>query len=45
MRARLRADSLAERLAVPGPGLEGYLFPDTYRFTPGVPLDAVVLAR
>jgi UPF0755 protein len=31
-------------LGVPGPGLEGYLFPDTYRFTPGAPLDAVVQA-
>lgn len=29
---------------VPGPGLEGYLFPDTYHFTPGVPLDTVIRA-
>ena len=42
VRARLLADSLAERWQVPGPGLEGYLFPDTYRFTPGTAL-AVVL--
>jgi UPF0755 protein len=42
VRARLRADSLAERLSVPGPGVEGYLFPDTYRFTPGVSLDVVL---
>jgi UPF0755 protein len=28
--------------AVPGPGLEGYLFPDTYRFAPGVPMAEVV---
>lgn len=42
VRARLHGDSLAERLSVPGPGLEGYLFPDTYRFTPGVPLPLVL---
>ena len=28
--------------SVPGPGLEGYLFPDTYRFARGVSLDVVV---
>lgn len=33
------ADSLFE---VPGPGLEGYLFPDTYRFASGVSVKAVV---
>ncbi|MSR36860.1 MAG: endolytic transglycosylase MltG [Gemmatimonadetes bacterium] len=44
VRARMRADSLAERLSVPGPGLEGYLFPDTYRFTPGTSLTAVLTA-
>lgn len=27
---------------VPGPGLEGYLFPDTYFFAAGVPLDSVI---
>lgn len=27
---------------VPGPGLEGYLFPDTYRFATGVDADAVI---
>jgi len=27
---------LAEELGVPGPGLEGYLFPDTYHFARGV---------
>ncbi len=32
----LSDDSLAIRLDVPGPGLEGYLFPDTYRFASGV---------
>jgi UPF0755 protein len=29
-------------LDVPGPGLEGYLFPDTYRFAPGVPPEIVI---
>jgi UPF0755 protein len=33
------ADSV---FGVPGPGLEGYLFPDTYRFAPGVPPREVV---
>ena len=42
VRAKLRADSLAERWQVPGPGLEGYLFPDTYRFTPGTALTVVL---
>ena len=27
---------------VPGPGLEGYLFPDTYRFTPGTSVERVI---
>lgn len=41
--AALLADSLdATDWEVPGPGLEGYLFPDTYRFAPGVPLGTVV---
>jgi UPF0755 protein len=44
VRARLAQDSLAERLSLPGPGLEGYLFPDTYRFTPGVQLSVVLAA-
>jgi UPF0755 protein len=44
VRARLRSDSLAARLSVPGPGLEGYLFPDTYRFTPGTPIASVLRA-
>ena len=42
VRARLLADSLAELWQVPGPGLEGYLFPDTYRFTPGTSLTVVL---
>ena len=29
---------------VPGPGLEGYLFPDTYRFAEGVGVERVVAA-
>ena len=29
-------DSLARELGVPGPGLEGYLFPDTYLFAEGL---------
>jgi UPF0755 protein len=36
----------ADRRGLPGPTLEGYLFPDSYRFAPGVPvatiLDAMV---
>jgi UPF0755 protein len=35
------ADSL---LGVPGPGLEGYLFPDTYLFAPGVDVGTVARA-
>ncbi len=31
-----------ERWSVPGPGLEGYLFPDTYHFAPGTSLSTVV---
>jgi len=31
-------DSLTEHLGLPGPGLEGYLFPDTYLFEPGAEL-------
>jgi UPF0755 protein len=40
--SRITGDSVAERWSVPGPGLEGYLFPDTYRFAPGAPLDVVI---
>lgn len=37
------SDGTADSMhAVPGPGLEGYLFPDTYRFAAGVSLDAVI---
>jgi len=31
-----------ERLGVEGPGLEGYLFPDTYRFARGLPASRIV---
>jgi UPF0755 protein len=44
IRAAFAAEGEDERLKVPGPGLEGYLFPDTYRFSPGVRLEAVVQA-
>jgi peptidoglycan lytic transglycosylase G len=40
--AALGDSSEVERWGVPGPSLEGYLFPDTYRFAPGIPLDTVV---
>lgn len=40
----LAADSLAANLQVPGPGLEGYLFPDTYLFEPGSPVEDVLAA-
>jgi UPF0755 protein len=40
--AEITAAAVEEEWAVPGPGLEGYLFPDTYRFAPGVPLDEVL---
>lgn len=31
-----------DRWDVPGPGLEGYLFPDTYHFASGAPLETVI---
>jgi UPF0755 protein len=40
--AALGAPELAAELGVPGPGLEGYLFPDTYLFARGVPVRTVV---
>lgn len=33
---------LLDELEVPGPTLEGYLFPDTYRFAPGTRVSTVV---
>jgi len=44
VRALLNAPGAADRFGVPGPGLEGYLFPDTYRFVPGVSQEIVVRA-
>lgn len=38
----LRDESLASERGLPGPGLEGYLFPDTYRFAEGTDLEQVV---
>jgi len=40
-RELLAADA-HETWGVPGPGLEGYLFPDTYLFAPGVSIDRIV---
>lgn len=42
VQARITGDSLDAHWGVPGPGLEGYLFPDTYRFAKGAPLESVV---
>ena len=39
---RLQEEKAAEEWSVPGPGLEGYLFPDTYHFAPGVTLETVL---
>ena len=36
-------DQLAS-LEIPGPNAEGYLFPDTYRFAPGVSVESVLKA-
>lgn len=40
--AALHREGVDSILDVPGPGLEGYLFPDTYRFAPGVSPDVVL---
>jgi UPF0755 protein len=40
--AFLSTDDLADRYELPGPGIEGYLFPDTYRFARGVSITGVV---
>ncbi len=42
--AAIEGNGAAATWNVPGPTLEGYLFPDTYRFAPGVPLDSVLSA-
>lgn len=39
---RMQDDSSHLRLELPGPSLEGYLFPDTYRFAEGSPVDRVL---
>jgi UPF0755 protein len=40
----LRPDTIVEGIQVPGPNLEGYLFPDTYLFEPGTSIDRVIVA-
>jgi UPF0755 protein len=42
--SRISGDSLSDVWKVPGPGLEGYLFPDTYRVARGAPLQDILLA-
>lgn len=41
---RITAAPAGEEWNVPGPGLEGYLFPDTYYFASGIPLREVLAA-
>lgn len=38
---RLLDPALADSLGAPGPNLEGYLFPETYRFAQGVPVERI----
>jgi UPF0755 protein len=38
---RLLDPTLSDSLGAPGPTLEGYLFPETYRFAQGLPLETV----
>ena len=40
--SQISEPSLHETWSLPGPGLEGYLFPDTYRFPKGVVLEVVL---
>ena len=42
--ALMESAGIERRLGVPGPGAEGYLFPDTYRFAPGLPVESVLTA-
>lgn len=42
--SHISGDSLSKVWGVPGPGLEGYLFPDTYRVARGAPLQDILLA-
>jgi UPF0755 protein len=44
VRAAMRDTALLHRLDVPTPELEGYLFPDTYYFSPGTTARAAVQA-
>ncbi len=41
---RLLDPRLADSLGVPGPSLEGYLFPETYRFAEGLAVEALAAA-
>ena len=41
---RLADPSLHVEWDVPGPGLEGYLYPDTYRFAEGIRIETVLAA-
>jgi UPF0755 protein len=41
---RLLSTALSDSLGSPGPNLEGYLFPETYRFAQGVTTDQVAAA-
>ncbi|MHA7839368.1 MAG: endolytic transglycosylase MltG [bacterium] len=40
----VRDPETSRRLGVEGPGLEGYLFPDTYRFARGLPAERIAAA-
>lgn len=40
--AYLLSDSIADRMGVPGPTLEGYLYPATYEFPVGTPPETVI---
>lgn len=40
--AVLRSDTIVAHLGLPGPTLEGYLFPETYRIAGGAPLGRVL---
>ncbi len=42
--ALMETAGIERRLGIPGPGAEGYLFPDTYRFAPGVAVESVLNA-
>lgn len=44
VRSLLEADGAPARYGVPGPGLEGYLLPETYRFATGTPPERIVEA-